>query len=102
MTTYSTGTICPNFTTGDTCGSCIDGYYGDPNNGQPCQKCICNNNIDLNVTGNCDRRSGRCLKCVNNTVGDQCERCAQFYYGDAINGTCIRELFTVRRLSSAR
>ena len=82
---------CPDFTTGDSCESCIDGYYGDPSNGQPCKKCICNNNIDFNVTGNCNPRNGKCLQCIYNTDGNQCEVCADFYYGDAINGTCIRE-----------
>ena len=82
---------CPEFTTGDKCESCIDGYYGDPLIGIPCQKCICNNNIDPNATGNCNTRTGKCLKCINNTTGDQCENCVRFHYGDAINGNCLRE-----------
>ena len=76
----------------DGCTTCIDGYYGDPVNGKPCQKCICNNNIDLNVTGNCDTRNGNCLKCINNTTGNQCQVCADRFYGDAVNGTCLRKL----------
>ena len=82
---------CPPHTTGNMCESCTDGYYGEPSKGISCQQCICNNNIDLNVTGNCNGKNGQCLKCINNTAGDQCEHCADGYYGDAINGTCIRE-----------
>ena len=85
------GSDCSNLTAGDNCEMCIDGYYGDPNNGQPCKKCICNNNIDFNATGNCDHRTGKCLKCLNNTIGDQCESCEKFHYGNASNGTCIRK-----------
>ena len=68
--------------------SCPDGYYRNLGN---CTKCICSNNIDFNATGNCNTRNGKCLKCINNTTGDNCHICADGYYGDAVNGTCMRE-----------
>lgn len=82
---------CPEGTTGDKCDTCVDGYYGDPKKGTQCKKCDCNGNIDLTDTGNCNTVSGRCLKCINNTAGARCHRCIGGYYGDAINGKCIRE-----------
>jgi len=86
----SSATDCPvGASVEDSCNSCIDGYYGDPDNGRPCQKCSCNDNIDVSVTGNCHKVSGRCLKCVNNTAGNNCEKCADGYYGNALNDTCI-------------
>ena len=33
----------------------------------------------------CDRVTGICQKCLENTAGDHCERCDDWYYGDAIN-----------------
>ena len=51
--------------------SCDDGYFGEPavpNSG--CQSCQCNGN-----SARCDRKTGRCLSCENNTVGEHCERC---------------------------
>ena len=39
---------------GNRCDFCADGYYGDPP-ARPCQKCVCNDNIDPNAVANCDR-----------------------------------------------
>lgn len=72
--------------TGQTCQSCSDGYYGNPREiGQTCQPCNCSSNIDLSAQGNCNTTTGVCLKCTGNTAGDQCQICADGYYGDAIN-----------------
>ena len=89
---FCIGSSCPTGASPErNCRACIDGYYGDPANEKPCQKCVCNNNIDPNVTGNCDTRNGDCLKCINNTTGRQCQTCARLFYGDAVNGTCLRK-----------
>lgn len=69
----------------------MDGYYGEPKKNIPCQKCNCSGNIDLSDTGNCNNVNGRCLKCLNNTDGQHCHICADHYYGDAVNGVCIRK-----------
>ena len=73
--------------TGTRCDQCQDGHFGDPvalqGSVQPCQKCNCSNNIDLNAIGNCDTLSGECLKCKNFTNGFNCETCKSGYYGDA-------------------
>ena len=84
---------CPEGTTGSQCDSCLDGYYGDPNNNIPCQKCNCSGNINLTDTGNCNNKNGKCLKCLNNTDGFNCHICIDGYYGDAVNGECIREYY---------
>jgi len=43
---------------GNRCEMCADGYYGDPQGKygppRPCQKCICNENIDPNAVANCN------------------------------------------------
>ncbi|OAF68069.1 Laminin subunit gamma-1 [Intoshia linei] len=72
---------------GKRCDQCIDGYYMDSSIGSreypACKKCICNNNIDLRHIGNCDDKTGECLKCVNHTFGKDCQYCKKGYYGNA-------------------
>ena len=80
---------CPPGHTGLKCESCSNGYFGDPTGdltGTPttCSDCQCNGNIDYDNPEACNKTSGICLQCLNNTVGDQCEVCADGYYGDAI------------------
>ena len=53
--------------------------------GEKCNLCECNDNIDSSDPYGCDDITGKCLRCQNNTYGDSCERCAPWYYGDAIN-----------------
>ena len=44
---------------GNRCDECADGYFGDPQgqygNPRRCEKCRCNDNIDPNAVGNCNR-----------------------------------------------
>ncbi len=79
---------CPEGRTGPRCELCEDGYFGDPMglNGpvRPCQKCDCNNNVDPNAIGNCNRTTGECLRCIDNTDGFNCERCKSGFFGDAL------------------
>lgn len=75
---------------------CAPGYYGNPMQvGNSCKKCDCNGNSDPNLIFNeCNNVTGQCLNCWANTAGDNCERCAPGFYGDAISakdcqGKCI-------------
>lgn len=78
--------------TGDQCEECAINHYGNPQevNGT-CTSCydICNYNIDMQIPGSCDPVNGTCTKCQYNTEGDNCEMCANGFYGDAITGQCI-------------
>ena len=80
---------CPVGHVGDRCESCSDGYFGDPTgeNGTPtgCSDCLCSGNINSSLPGSCNTTTGICLQCIGNTAGNTCERCADGYYGDAIN-----------------
>ena len=49
-----------------------------------CQKCTCNGNIDENAIGNCDSATGKCLKCVYNTTGENCDKCLNSFWGNAL------------------
>lgn len=75
---------CP----GKRCELCDDGYFGDPlgRNGpvRLCRLCQCNDNIDPNAVGNCNRLTGECLKCIYNTAGFYCDRCKDGYFGNAL------------------
>ena len=52
--------------------------------GDFCKPCECNGNINTTVTGACNDITGICQECLYNTFGDHCERCEDWYYGDAI------------------
>uniref|UniRef100_A0A8D2L172 Laminin subunit alpha-1 n=1 Tax=Varanus komodoensis TaxID=61221 RepID=A0A8D2L172_VARKO len=70
---------------GDKCERCANGYYGDPLvPGQSCLPCDCNGNIDSMEGDYCSPLTGECLKCIGNTGGPHCERCADGYFGDAV------------------
>ncbi|NXD87511.1 LAMC2 protein, partial [Halcyon senegalensis] len=75
---------CPPGAAGTNCEYCADGYYGDPVASRPCQPCRCNGNVEPNAVGNCDRRTGECLKCIYNTAGFYCDRCKDGFFGNPL------------------
>ncbi|KRX40478.1 Laminin subunit beta-1 [Trichinella murrelli] len=76
---------------GERCDRCITNYWGNPNElGGSCERCDCNGNIDFDVPGSCDQKTGRCLKCTSNTDGYQCEHCMAGFYGDAQTQSCTK------------
>ncbi|XP_056620180.1 laminin subunit alpha-4 isoform X1 [Triplophysa dalaica] len=85
--------ICQEGYAGQYCERCAPGYYGNPMQvGNSCKKCDCNGNSDPNLIFNeCNNVTGRCLNCWSNTAGDNCERCAPGFYGDAISAKDCRE-----------
>ncbi|XP_036906226.1 laminin subunit alpha-1 isoform X2 [Sturnira hondurensis] len=67
------------------CERCADGYYGNPTvPGESCVPCNCSGNVDPLEAGHCDSVTGECLRCIGNTDGAHCERCADGFYGDAV------------------
>lgn len=91
------------------CESCINGYFGDPSgsSGEPtgCSDCLCNGNIDTSDPDSCNRVTGVCTGCLNNSTGAQCERCSDGFYGDAVGAKnctgirfCSRNNYTVKNL----
>ncbi|XP_031418930.2 laminin subunit gamma-2 [Clupea harengus] len=74
---------CPPGSTGSLCQVCADGFYGDPRGERgtkrPCQRCQCNGRGDSSA-GTCDRTTGECLRCLNNTRGPSCESCLPGFY----------------------
>ncbi|XP_006891492.1 PREDICTED: laminin subunit alpha-1 [Elephantulus edwardii] len=76
---------------GTWCERCADGYYGNPTvPGDSCIPCNCSGNVDPLKPGNCDSVTGECLKCIGNTGGAHCERCADGFYGDAVTAKNCR------------
>ncbi|NXQ84474.1 LAMC2 protein, partial [Nyctibius grandis] len=75
---------CPPGAAGASCEYCADGYFGDPAASRPCQLCQCNGNVEPNAVGNCDRRTGECLKCIYNTAGFYCDRCKDGFFGNPL------------------
>ncbi|NXX75046.1 LAMC2 protein, partial [Urocolius indicus] len=75
---------CPRGAVGANCEYCADGYFGDPTASRPCQLCQCNGNVEPNAVGNCDRRTGECLKCIYNTAGFYCDRCKDGFFGNPL------------------
>uniref|UniRef100_A0A8B9ZNJ1 Laminin subunit alpha-2 n=1 Tax=Anas zonorhyncha TaxID=75864 RepID=A0A8B9ZNJ1_9AVES len=77
---------CPAGYMGPRCERCAEGYFGQPLvPGGSCQPCQCNDNLDFSVPGSCDSLSGACLICKPGTTGQYCERCADGYFGDALD-----------------
>ena len=80
---------CPKGYAGPKCDLCSDGFYGDPTGRfgpvKLCQPCDCNDNVDPNAVGNCNRTSGECLKCIYNTGGFECDQCLPGFYGDPLS-----------------
>ncbi|XP_077580053.1 laminin subunit gamma-2 [Stigmatopora nigra] len=79
---------CPIGTTGLRCDQCQEGFYGGAGGWQPCRPCQCNGHIDVRVAGSCDRVSGECLKCVNNTMGSRCQVCLPNFYQHTQGDAC--------------
>ena len=52
--------------------------------GDICKPCECNGNINVTDPGACDNVTGVCEICLNDTEGDSCEQCQNWFYGDAI------------------
>ncbi|VDM62918.1 unnamed protein product [Angiostrongylus costaricensis] len=82
-------TACERGYEGNKCEVCADGFFGSPMevNGT-CKECDCNDNIDLMAIGNCDTKTGRCLKCIGYTTGEHCEICKDNHWGSALEHTC--------------
>ncbi len=87
--------LCLFSPSGPRCDVCQGGFYGDPAGGagvqRPCRPCQCNGHIDIHVAGSCDRSSGECLKCLNNTTGWSCEACEQGFYHRRATDACKRK-----------
>ncbi|XP_051954964.1 laminin subunit alpha-4-like isoform X1 [Xyrauchen texanus] len=85
--------MCQEGYVGHYCERCAPGYYGNPMKvGDSCKKCDCNGNSDPNLIFNeCNNVTGHCLNCWGNIAGDNCERCAPGFYGDAISAKDCQE-----------
>ncbi|KAG7222915.1 hypothetical protein INR49_015981 [Caranx melampygus] len=83
---------CPTGSTGPRCDVCQEGFFGDPAGltgpRRPCKPCECNGHVDVSVAGNCDRNTGECLKCLNNTKGWNCETCLRGFYHSRATDAC--------------
>lgn len=92
---------CTNYSVGDHCTSCIDGYFKDRMAGENCTKCRCNGHGNI-----CNRDNGGDCKCLHNTYTDtgacqsaqcryipQCAKCKQGFFGDPKeNRQCYKHL----------
>ncbi|XP_067402829.1 laminin subunit alpha-2 isoform X2 [Emydura macquarii macquarii] len=77
---------CPLGYAGPRCERCAEGYFGQPLiPGGSCRPCQCNDNLDFSIPGSCDSLSGACLICKPGITGQYCERCADGYFGDALD-----------------
>uniref|UniRef100_T1L473 Laminin subunit beta-1 n=1 Tax=Tetranychus urticae TaxID=32264 RepID=T1L473_TETUR len=92
--------LCKIGYTGERCEQCDENYFVDLTHAlineqgtyeiNKCRPCNCSNNIDIAQPGNCDRKTGACLRCLYNTEGDHCERCRDGFYGNALEQQCVQ------------
>jgi len=75
---------CPEGYAGRQCEICQDGWFGEPRGRGPCQRCMCNGNVDENNVMNCNTTTGECLKCIHNTTGFHCDSCLEGYWGKPV------------------
>ncbi|XP_018411793.1 PREDICTED: laminin subunit alpha-2 [Nanorana parkeri] len=76
---------CPGGYSGPRCERCADGYFGQPSvPGGSCKPCPCNQNLDLSAPGCCNRETGACMICKPGVIGEFCDKCADGYFGDAL------------------
>ncbi|XP_066247088.1 laminin subunit beta-1 isoform X1 [Euwallacea similis] len=81
--------ICQQGYAGTRCQTCADNYFGNPDEpGGSCKPCDCSDKIDLSQQGNCDPRTGKCLRCVGDTTGDHCEVCRDGFFRYTDNSPC--------------
>ncbi|XP_053321438.1 laminin subunit beta-4 [Spea bombifrons] len=76
--------------TGRNCNKCPPGFYGNLDSGEVCLPCQCNNNTDVTDPKSCDKITGKCLKCLHNTYGANCESCLPGYFGSALRQSCTK------------
>ncbi|GAB6018614.1 hypothetical protein CHUAL_000299 [Chamberlinius hualienensis] len=77
---------CPPGYAGISCEVCALGYVRDSRGSEigrgTCIPCNCHGHSDV-----CDPNSRTCHRCRHNTIGPNCDRCAEGYYGDPTVGT---------------
>uniref|UniRef100_A0AAQ4RAZ0 Laminin, beta 2-like n=1 Tax=Gasterosteus aculeatus aculeatus TaxID=481459 RepID=A0AAQ4RAZ0_GASAC len=78
---------CREHATGDMCERCVEGYYGNPVSGQPCQPCLCpevpNSGQFFATSCKQDPQSLALIcKCREGHTGPRCDRCSPGFYGD--------------------
>ncbi|NXN39637.1 LAMB4 protein, partial [Rhinoptilus africanus] len=77
---------CREFTTGSHCErQCMDGYYGNPVNGEPCRPCMCPGAPTSNkyFARSCyqDSQSAQLVcNCLKGYSGNQCDECPSGFY----------------------
>ncbi|XP_061192514.1 laminin subunit alpha-like [Saccostrea echinata] len=76
---------CPMGYVGSSCQDCAPGYYRSSKTPYlgVCIPCNCHGHSDT-----CDKETGECQNCRDNTMGKQCGECLPGYYGDPMTGGC--------------
>ncbi|KAH9280970.1 Laminin-like protein lam-2 [Echinococcus granulosus] len=82
---------CQHNTGGLFCDRCADGYYGNASapsgTKDACKPCPCPHSAKCVETFlPLDKHVVVCVDCPNNMTGDRCERCAENFFGDPVNG----------------
>lgn len=89
---------CRHSTAGPNCNVCAQGYYGDASQGteNDCQRCQCPGGSSGNqFSTSCvldGRGRGICNNCTIGYTGNQCEKCADGYFGNPLKagGSCAK------------
>ncbi|XP_072569193.1 laminin subunit beta-1 isoform X1 [Paramormyrops kingsleyae] len=74
---------CRDYTTGDYCDRCVEGFYGHPvlGSAEHCRPCPCPGNPGTGHSCHAEHNQIVC-HCRQGYTGSQCDRCAPGYFGD--------------------
>lgn len=71
---------CRDYTTGESCELCLEGYEGDPTNGVPCRPASNYCDCDYRGASSTTCNQGYC-QCKMNAEGPRCDRCKPGTFG---------------------
>ncbi|KAM6973327.1 laminin subunit beta-4 [Aplochiton taeniatus] len=85
---------CRGHSTGSNCERCEEGYSGDPVSRDPCEACLCPDNLASGryFASSCSKNGSLTCNCLYGHTGSRCDTCIAGFYGDlSLDGARCQE-----------